>query len=90
MNPNLATSPKEATPSGTLTLEPDYALYEDDQVTFYYDTLPKGTYDFYFRLKTTFEGSFVHPAAKAELMYKQTVCGNSNGTRIVIIPGKNE
>jgi uncharacterized protein YfaS (alpha-2-macroglobulin family) len=88
MNPNLATSPKEARPSGILTLEPDYALYEDDQVTFYYDTLPKGTYDFYFRLKTTFEGSFVHPAAKAELMYKQPVYGNSNGTRIVIIPGK--
>lgn len=86
MNPNLATSPKEAQPSGTLTLEPSYALYEDDQVTFYYDTLPKGTYDFYFRLKTTFEGSFVHPPAKAELMYKQTVYGNSNGTRIVITP----
>jgi uncharacterized protein YfaS (alpha-2-macroglobulin family) len=86
MNPNLATSPKEARPDGQMTRQPDYALYEDDQVTFYYDTLPKGTYDFYFRLKTTFEGSFVHPAAKAELMYKQTVYGHSNGTRIVITP----
>jgi uncharacterized protein YfaS (alpha-2-macroglobulin family) len=90
MNPNLATSPKEAEPSGTMTLQPDYALYEDDQVTFYYDALPKGTYDFYFRLKTTFEGSFVHPAAKAEMMYKQTVYGHSNGTRIVIKPRPNE
>ncbi len=86
LNPNLATSPPEAKPSGRLSLEPDYALYEDDQVTFYYDTLPKGTYDFYFRLKTTFEGSFVHPAAKAELMYKQSVYGNSDGTRIVVKP----
>jgi uncharacterized protein YfaS (alpha-2-macroglobulin family) len=86
MNSNLATSPPEAKPSGTMTMEPDYALYEDDQVTFYYDTLPKGTYDFYFRLKTTFEGSFIHPAAKAELMYKQTVYGNSDGTRIVVKP----
>ena len=75
--------------SGQMTRQPDYALYEDDQVTFYYDTLPKGTYDFYFRLKTTFEGSFVHPAAKAELMYKQTIYGNSNGTRIVIGPRKD-
>ena len=90
MNPNLATSPKEAKPAGTLTLEPDYALYEDDQVTFYYDKLPKGTYDFYFRLKTMFEGNFVHPAAKAELMYKQTVYGNSDGTRIVIKPRENK
>jgi uncharacterized protein YfaS (alpha-2-macroglobulin family) len=90
MNPNLATSPKEAKPSGTLTLEPDYSLYEDDQVTFYYDTLPKGTYDFYFRLKTMFEGNFIHPAAKAELMYKQTVYGNSDGTRIMIKPRKEE
>jgi uncharacterized protein YfaS (alpha-2-macroglobulin family) len=86
MNPNLATSPPEAKPSGSMTLEPDYALYEDDQVTFYYDTLSKGTYDFYFRLKTTFEGSFIHPAAKAELMYKQTVYGNSDGTRIMVKP----
>jgi len=89
MNPNLATSPPEAKPSGTMTLEPDYALYEDDQVTFYYDTLPKGTYDFYFRLKTTFEGSFIHPAAKTELMYKQTVYGNSDGTRIAVKPRQN-
>ncbi len=90
MNPNLATSPPEAKPDGQLTMEPSYALYEDDQVTFYYDTLPKGTYDFYFRLKATFEGSFIHPAAKAELMYKQSVYGNSDGTRIDIRPRPKE
>lgn len=84
LNPNLATAPKEAAPAGQMTRPPDYALYEDDQVTFYYDTLPKGTYDFYFRLKSTFEGSFAHPAANAELMYKQTVSGHSDGTRVVI------
>ena len=86
MNPNLATSPKEAKPAGSMTLQPDYALYEDDQVTFYYDTLPKGTYDFYFRLKATFAGSYVHPAARAEMMYRQTANGHSNGTRIHITP----
>ena len=90
MNPNLATSPKEAKPSGTMTLQPSYAQYEDDQVTFYYDTLPKGTYDFYFRLRASIEGRFVHPPAKAEMMYKETVCGRSDGTRIIIKPRPKE
>ena len=86
MNPNLATAPKAAKPAGTMTLVPDYAQYQDDQVIFYYDTLPKGTYDFYFRLKTSIAGSFVHPPAKAEMMYKETVRGRSDGTRIIVKP----
>ncbi|MGK0289399.1 MAG: hypothetical protein ACI86H_000843 [bacterium] len=84
MNPNLATSPPEAKPRGTFTRKPDYALYEDDQVTFYFDLLPKGNYHFYFRLKSSFEGSFVHPAAKAEMMYKEATYGNTDGARIKI------
>ena len=84
MNPNLATAPKAAKPAGTMTLAPDYAQYQDDQVIFYYDTLPTGTYDFYFRLKASIAGSFVHPPAKAEMMYKETVRGRSNGTRIIV------
>ena len=90
MNPNLATSPKEAKPAGTMTLQPSYAQYEDDQVTFYYDTLPKGTYDFYFRLRASIQGGFVHPPAKAEMMYKETVRGHSDGTRIAIKPGSKD
>ena len=86
MNPNLATAPKAAKPTGTMTLAPDYAQYQDDQVIFYYDTLPKGTYDFYFRLKASITGSFVHPPAKAEMMYKETVRGRSDGTRIIVKP----
>ena len=86
MNPNLATAPKAAKPAGTMTLAPDYAQYHDDQVIFYYDTLPKGTYDFYFRLKASIAGSFVHPPAKAEMMYKETVRGRSDGTRIIVKP----
>ena len=84
MNPNLATAPKAAEPAGTMTLPPDYAQYQDDQVIFYYDTLPKGTYDFYFRVKASIAGSFVHPPAKAEMMYKETVRGRSDGTRIIV------
>jgi len=84
MNPNLATAPKAAKPVGTITLAPAYAQYHDDQVIFYYDTLPKGTYDFYFRLKASIAGSFVHPPAKAEMMYRETVRGRSDGTRIIV------
>ena len=84
MNPNLATASAEATPAGELTLNPDYALYEDDQVTFYYDSLPKGTYDFHFRLRASFAGSFTQPPAKAELMYRQAVHGTTDGCRIQI------
>ena len=82
----LATAPPEATPAGSLTLKPDYAIYADDAVTFYYDELPRGTYDFYFRLRSSVEGSFSHPPAKAELMYQLGVSGNSDGTRIKINP----
>ena len=89
MNPNLATAPKAAKPAGTMTLAPDYAQYQDDQVIFYYDTLPKGTYDFYFRLRASIAGSFVHPPAKAEMMYRETVRGRSDGTRIIIKPDQD-
>lgn len=88
MNPNLATAPKAAKPTGTMTLAPDYAQYQDDQVIFYYDTLPKGTYDFFFRLKASVAGSFVHPPAKAEMMYRETVRGCSDGTRIIVKPDR--
>ena len=65
-------------------MKPSYTLYEDDRVTYYYDHLPKGTYDFYFRLRASFEGSFTHPPARAELMYDARLFGRSDGTRIVI------
>ena len=84
MNPILATSPKEAKPDGIFTKKPDYSIYSDDSVTFYFDSLPKGTYDFYFRLKASIEGRFTHPAAKAEMMYKLNVCGNSDGLKIIV------
>jgi alpha-2-macroglobulin len=84
MNPRLATSPPEARPSGALTVEPTYASFQDDHVAFYYNTLPAGTYDFYFRTRATIPGTFVQPPAKAEMMYDGAVRGNSNGARIVV------
>ncbi len=84
LNPNLANAPAEARSRGTTTLEPTYADYRDDQVTFYYDELPKGTYHFYFRTRATIEGDFTHPAARAELMYRQTVFGRGAGARVKV------
>jgi hypothetical protein len=82
LNPQLATASTDAKSSGTLTLEPSYVAYLDDGVSFYYDTLPKGTYDFYFRSRATTAGSFIAPAAQAEMMYDGSVRGNSTGARV--------
>ncbi|MBI4650608.1 hypothetical protein HY745_04845 [Candidatus Desantisbacteria bacterium] len=84
LNPNLDISPPESKPQGENTLNSTYNMFQDDYVGYFYDFLPKGTYDFYYRLKAYTEGSFIHPAAYAEMMYMQSVSGNSNGTRIVI------
>ncbi len=54
-------------------------------MTFYYDVLPKGTYDFYFRTRSSFSGSYAHPGARAELMYDLKVFGRSAGTRVSIV-----
>ncbi len=84
LNPNLATAPPEAAPSGRLTLQPTYADYRDDHVAFYYDSLPKGTYDFYFRSRASIVGSFVQPPARAELMYDPAVFGHSPAARVEV------
>ncbi len=84
LNPNLATAPPEARPSKALTLAPTYVAFMDDQVAFYYDSLPEGTYDFYFRVRATTEGSFTQPPSRTEMMYDGAVFGNSNGARVEI------
>jgi uncharacterized protein YfaS (alpha-2-macroglobulin family) len=83
LNPRLATAPPEAKPAGSQTLEPTYVAFLDDAVSFYYDSLPAGTYDFYFRTRATTPGSFVQPPAKAEMMYDAAVVGSGAGARIV-------
>jgi len=84
LNPHLATAPAEAKPANTLTLAPAYAAYLDDRVAFYYDSLPKGNYHFYFRTRATIRGEFIQPAAYAEMMYEEAVMGNSAGARVVV------
>ncbi|MHB8835207.1 MAG: alpha-2-macroglobulin family protein, partial [Candidatus Methylomirabilia bacterium] len=84
LNPKLATAPPEAKPTGTITLAPTYGAYLDDQAAFYYDSLPKGTYEFAFRTRATVPGNFVQPPATAELMYDGAVRGNGAGARVEI------
>lgn len=84
LNPALATAPPEATPSKPPTLAPTYVKFLDDSVSWFYDSLPAGTYDFRFRTRATTPGSFVQPPAKCELMYDGAVRGSSNGARIEV------
>ena len=84
LNPNLATAPPEAAPAGRLTLEPSYADFRDDHVAFYYDSLPKGTYDFYFRARASTEGRFGQPPARAEMMYDMSTWGRSAGAWVEV------
>jgi uncharacterized protein YfaS (alpha-2-macroglobulin family) len=86
LNPKLATAPPEAAPTGQLTAVPSYVAYLDDQVAFYYDRLPKGTYHFYFRTRATVAGQFTQPQARAELMYDEAVHGESAGARVEVTP----
>ncbi len=84
LNPNLDTAPPEAKPATALTLEPTYVAYLDDQVAFYYDTLPAGTYDFAFRTRAQIPGAFQQPPARAEMMYDGSVVGTGAGASVVI------
>ena len=88
LNPALATAPPEAQPRGQLTLAPTYTAFLDDHVAFYYDWLPKGSYDFYFRTRATVVGEYVQPPARTEMMYDAAVWGQSAGARVVVQPGE--
>ena len=84
LNPTLATAPPEATPSAEPTLTPSYMAFLDDQVTYFYETLPKGTYSFHFRGKASVPGKFIQPAAYAQLMYDDGVNANGAGALVTI------
>lgn len=86
MNPNLLTSSSESWPFGVNTAKASSEQILDDRASFFYDYLPKGTYDFYFRVRAMTEGVFTEPPALAEMMYKQSVRGNSAGLKVVVEP----
>lgn len=84
LNPTLRTAPPEATPRGRDTATPTYVSWRDDHVQYMFETLPKGTYDLYFRERASSVGSFVEPAADAALQYDLSVWGRSAGARVVV------
>ncbi len=84
MNPNLETSGSDARPTNATTSEGDYQAFLDDQVSYYFESMSAGTYDFYFRMKATTEGEFSHPPARAEMMYSMQKSGSSAGVKVVI------
>jgi uncharacterized protein YfaS (alpha-2-macroglobulin family) len=84
MNPRLETSGEDAKPSGTTTNPGDYQAFLDDQVTYYFENMAAGTYDFYYRVKATVEGEFSLPSARAEMMYEMGVYGCCPGARVVV------
>jgi uncharacterized protein YfaS (alpha-2-macroglobulin family) len=86
LNPALATAPPEAKPTGETTLAPSFVAFLDDHVAYFYDALPKGTYRFAFRTRAHIPGTFIQPAAYAEMMYDGSVNGNSSGAKIVVVP----
>ena len=57
----------------------------DDQVAFYFNELPKGTYDFYFRTRAQVQGDFIQPPAKAEMMYDGSQIGTSAGATVSVV-----
>ena len=86
LNPELKTAASEFKPTGKNTIKADFQYILDDQLVYYFDRLAEGTYDFYFRVRSTVEGSFSQPSAQAEMMYKMKVNGKSNGALIVVEP----
>lgn len=84
LNPALATAPPEAQPKGQNTLVPTFTDFRDDQASFFYDWLPKGTYHLYFRTRAQVSGRFYLPAATVELMYQQGVRGWSAASVVEI------
>ena len=84
LNPELDTSGSDAIANGRITVRPTYTRFLDDSVTYYYETLPAGTYHFYFRERATFEGVFQLPPAWVEAIYDPESWGNSPGATIRI------
>jgi alpha-2-macroglobulin len=84
LNPHLAISPPEAVPAGQNTRQPDYMEIRDHYVAYYYNTFPRGTYDFYFRTKAAFSGRFTQPGAYARMMYNLEQTGASPGVYVNI------
>jgi len=84
LNPGLATAPAEAKVSTKTSEGWNATAFLDDQVSFFFNDLPRGTYRFAIRSRATVVGSFTQPPSEAEMMYRTPVRGSSAGARIAI------
>ncbi|HZH17575.1 MAG TPA: MG2 domain-containing protein [Archangium sp.] len=84
LNPELANASSDAKPSQADSVAPAYVQRLDNEVRYYFLKLQPGTHTFHFRVRAATEGSFVHPAPWAELMYRESVRGRGEGMRIVV------
>jgi len=84
LNPELETSGADAKPAESDSLAPTYVQRLDHEVRYYFTRLPRGTHSFHFRVRAVNQGSFVHPAPWAELMYQQEVRGRGEGMRVIV------
>ncbi len=82
LNPALANVGSDAIPTESDSLTPTYVQRLDHEVRYYFGELPSGTFSFHFRVRASSEGSFVHPAPYAEMMYREAVRGRGAGMRI--------
>ena len=84
LNPELKTASSAFAPEGKTTSKGSYTAFFDDRVVYYFNTMEKGTFDFYFRVRATTAGSFTQPPAQIEMMYKEEIHGNSTGARVIV------
>ncbi|MBM4281488.1 MAG: hypothetical protein FJ137_12265, partial [Deltaproteobacteria bacterium] len=87
LNPALATASSEAKPAERDSTTPLYVARLDHEIRYYFASLPAGTHTFHFRAKAVTPGSYVHPGARAGLMYDDGVFGSSDGLRVVVVRG---
>lgn len=88
LNPELNTASADFKPEGKTRNPGSYQAFYDDKIVYYFRKMNKGTFDFYFRVRATTEGTFSQPPACAEMMYEEEIRGNSPGTEIVVLPHK--
>jgi uncharacterized protein YfaS (alpha-2-macroglobulin family) len=86
MNPRLETAGEEAKPKGATTNPGDYQAFLDDGATWFFESLPEGSYDFYFRMRASVEGTYSLPSARAEMMYEMGTYGSSPGAQVAVRP----
>ncbi len=70
-------SPQPTGTSGPSSWSWDYQEMRDDEVRWFADGLPKGTYVLTYKARATIDGAFVAPSAHVEAMYDPSVAGRT-------------